>query len=183
MSCAAGAGRSYSWCRPRGGRAPSPPASAPRPYPGGYMQQLRFGTKLSYAMGGMALNLANLVIPVAYEALCSLARLGPGAGALFAGIFFSGRLMDGVIDPVAGFVSDHFQSKRGRRIPLYRRHDGPRRACELSPVGAALPRRGALAQRRVPLRAGTALLHLLDLPRQSLYGAVAGDHLQPRRTL
>lgn len=83
------------------------------------MQQLRFGTKLSYAMGGMALNLANLVISQWLMKLYVPSRDSAlVAGALFAGIFFSGRFMDGVIDPVAGFISDHFQSKRGRRIPF-----------------------------------------------------------------
>jgi len=83
------------------------------------MQQLRFGTKLSYAMGGMALNLANLVISQWLMKLYVPSRDSAlVAGALFAGIFFSGRFMDGVIDPVAGFISDNFQSKRGRRIPF-----------------------------------------------------------------
>ncbi|HSV96944.1 MAG TPA: MFS transporter [Spirochaetota bacterium] len=83
------------------------------------MRQLRFGTKLSYAMGGMALNLANLVISQWLMKLYVPSRDSAlVAGALFAGIFFSGRLMDGIIDPVAGFVSDHFKSKRGRRIPF-----------------------------------------------------------------
>lgn len=70
-------------------------------------------------MGGMALNLANLVISQWLMKLYVPSRDSAlVAGALFAGIFFSGRLMDGIIDPVAGFVSDHFKSKRGRRIPF-----------------------------------------------------------------
>jgi GPH family glycoside/pentoside/hexuronide:cation symporter len=83
------------------------------------MQQLRFGTKLSYAMGGMALNLANLVISQWLLKLYVPSRDSAlVAGALFAGIFFTGRLVDGITEPVAGFLSDHFQSKRGRRIPF-----------------------------------------------------------------
>jgi GPH family glycoside/pentoside/hexuronide:cation symporter len=83
------------------------------------MNQLPFGTKLSYAMGGMALNLANLVIsqwllklyvPSKDAALVS--------AALFSLIFLIGRVVDGITEPIAGFLSDHWRSKRGRRIPF-----------------------------------------------------------------
>lgn len=83
------------------------------------MNQLSMKQKLSYAMGGLSLNLANLVIsqwllklyvPNKEEALVP--------GFLFAAIFLVGRVVDGITEPIAGFVSDHHRSRRGRRIPF-----------------------------------------------------------------
>jgi glycoside/pentoside/hexuronide:cation symporter, GPH family len=83
------------------------------------MSQLTMKQKLSYAMGGLSLNLANLVIsqwllklyvPNREEALVP--------GFVFAAIFLFGRLVDGITEPIAGFVSDHHRSRRGRRIPF-----------------------------------------------------------------
>ena len=83
------------------------------------MKELSIGKKLSYASGGMALNLANLVIsqwllklyvPSRDAALVSV--------SVFTVIFLIGRIVDGVIDPLVGYWSDHLKSKRGRRIPF-----------------------------------------------------------------
>lgn len=83
------------------------------------MKSLTTAQKLSYAMGGMSLNLANLVIsqwlmklyvPNLNDALVS--------ATLFSIIFLIGRVVDGVTEPIAGFLSDHFRSKRGRRLPF-----------------------------------------------------------------
>ncbi len=83
------------------------------------MKSLTLGQKLSYAMGGMSLNLANLVIsqwlmklyvPNLNDALVP--------AALFSIIFLIGRVVDGITEPIAGFLSDHWRSKRGRRIPF-----------------------------------------------------------------
>jgi glycoside/pentoside/hexuronide:cation symporter, GPH family len=83
------------------------------------MNQLSMSRKISYAMGGMALNLANLAIsqwllklyvPSRTEALVS--------PLLFSTFFLVGRAVDGITEPIAGYVSDHFRSRRGRRLPF-----------------------------------------------------------------
>jgi GPH family glycoside/pentoside/hexuronide:cation symporter len=83
------------------------------------MGQLPLSKKLSYSMGGIALNLANLAIsqwllklyvPSKDHALV--------ASVLFSLIFLLGRVTDGVTEPLIGFVSDHWRSKRGRRMPF-----------------------------------------------------------------
>jgi glycoside/pentoside/hexuronide:cation symporter, GPH family len=85
------------------------------------MGQLGFGKKISYAMGGIALNLANLVIsqwllklyvPNRDEALVD--------GAVFSAIFLLGRITDGIAEPLVGYWTDHHRSKLGRRIPFIR---------------------------------------------------------------
>ncbi len=83
------------------------------------MQQLTLSKKLSYAMGGMALNLANLVISQWLLKLYVSSRdTALVAGTLFSLIFLIGRVVDGITEPIAGFLSDHWRSKRGRRIPF-----------------------------------------------------------------
>lgn len=83
------------------------------------MNYLSTGKKLSYAMGGMALNLANLAIsqwllklyvPNREEALVN--------ATVFSFIFLIGRGVDAITEPLVGFYSDHHRSKRGRRIPF-----------------------------------------------------------------
>jgi len=70
-------------------------------------------------MGGLALNLANLVIS---QWLLKLYVPNKEAAlvnsTLFAAIFLIGRVVDGITEPVAGYLSDHYHSKRGRRIPF-----------------------------------------------------------------
>jgi GPH family glycoside/pentoside/hexuronide:cation symporter len=83
------------------------------------MGQLSFGKKLSYSMGGIALNLANLAISqwllVLYVPTKDKALV---ASLLFSLIFLAGRITDGITEPLIGFLSDHWRSKRGRRIPF-----------------------------------------------------------------
>ncbi len=38
--------------------------------------------------------------------------------ALFAFIFLFGRIIDGIADPIIGYLSDHLKSPRGRRVPF-----------------------------------------------------------------
>jgi GPH family glycoside/pentoside/hexuronide:cation symporter len=83
------------------------------------MGQLTLTQKLSYATGGFALNLANLVISQwllkLYVPNKDTALVSAG---LFAAIFLIGRVVDGITEPIAGYLSDHHKSKRGRRIPF-----------------------------------------------------------------
>jgi GPH family glycoside/pentoside/hexuronide:cation symporter len=83
------------------------------------MPQLSFGKKLSYAMGGMALNLANLVISQWLLKLYVPSKdTALVAAGLFSLIFLCGRVLDGITEPIAGFLSDHWRSRLGRRIPF-----------------------------------------------------------------
>ncbi len=83
------------------------------------MVNLSTKQKVSYSMGGLALNLANLAIsqwllklyvPNKEHALMS--------STLFAFIFLIGRLTDGITEPLAGYWSDNCKSKWGRRMPF-----------------------------------------------------------------
>lgn len=83
------------------------------------MGQLAFGKKFSYSVGGIALNLANLAISqwllVLYVPTKDTALV---ASLVFSLIFLAGRITDGITEPLIGFLSDHWRSKRGRRIPF-----------------------------------------------------------------
>jgi len=83
------------------------------------MGQLSFGKKFSYSLGGIALNLANLAISqwllVLYVPTKDKALV---ASLLFSLIFLAGRVTDGITEPLIGFLSDHWRSKRGRRMPF-----------------------------------------------------------------
>ena len=83
------------------------------------MKKLSLGIKLSYAAGGLALNFANLLISQwllrLYVPTLSGALVPP---ILFSIIFLVGRVVDGIADPLVGFLSDTFRSKRGRRKPF-----------------------------------------------------------------
>ncbi|MCX7025308.1 MAG: MFS transporter [Spirochaetes bacterium] len=82
------------------------------------MDRLPLSKKLSYATGGLALNYANLLISQWLLRLYSpdkehaLVPVG-----LFSLIFLSGRIMDGITDPLVGYISDHTRTRFGRRIP------------------------------------------------------------------
>ncbi len=83
------------------------------------MGQLSFGKKFSYSVGGIALNLANLAISqwllVLYVPTKDTALVG---SLLFSLIFLAGRVTDGITEPLIGFLSDHWRSRRGRRMPF-----------------------------------------------------------------
>ncbi|TAL35210.1 MAG: MFS transporter [Spirochaetes bacterium] len=83
------------------------------------MGELGLGKKISYALAGVSLNLANLVIsqwllklyvPSRDEALVD--------AVLFSAIFLLGRITDGIAEPLVGYWTDHHRSRRGRRIPF-----------------------------------------------------------------
>ena len=83
------------------------------------MKTLSLGRKMSYAVGGLALNFANLLISQwllrLYVPSLDGALVPVG---LFSIIFLAGRIMDGITDPIVGYLSDHLRSRFGRRIPF-----------------------------------------------------------------
>lgn len=83
------------------------------------MPQLTFGKKLAYSTGGFALNLANLAISQwlmkLYVPSIKTALISP---VLFSLIFLLGRVTDGITEPLIGYLSDNYRSKRGRRLPF-----------------------------------------------------------------
>jgi len=82
-------------------------------------QQISTGKKLSYAMGGMSMNLTNLVISQWLFFLFVPDKKHALVPASLFGIYFMlGRVTDAVTDPLIGYWSDHLKSKRGRRIPF-----------------------------------------------------------------
>ncbi len=85
------------------------------------MKQLTMGEKIAYGSGSLSMNLANLVIsqwllklyvPNKIDALVPI--------ALFSVIFLFGRVVDGVLDPLVGYLSDTLRFKGGRRLPFIR---------------------------------------------------------------
>lgn len=85
------------------------------------MAQLSVGGKISYAMGGVAMNLTNLVISQWLFLL--YASGGEGAlvpAALFGLFFMLGRITDAITDPLIGYWSDNARYRLGRRIPFIR---------------------------------------------------------------
>lgn len=75
--------------------------------------------KLAYALGGIALNVANLTISQwllkLYVPNRTAALVSSG---LFVTAFFIGRLLDGVMDPLVGYWSDNSRFRWGRRLPF-----------------------------------------------------------------
>ncbi len=82
------------------------------------MNGLPFAKKLAYGTGGLALNFINLLISQwllrLYVPDLTNALVPP---ILFSVIFILGRVVDGVLDPFVGYLSDHTRSRWGRRIP------------------------------------------------------------------
>ena len=85
------------------------------------MNKVPLYIKLSFAAGGIAVNLANLsisqwllrrYIPSREAALVS--------SAVFLTAFFIGRLIDGILDPLIGNWSDKLRRPSGRRLPFIR---------------------------------------------------------------
>lgn len=83
------------------------------------MNQLPLSKKFAYSMGGFALNIANLAISQwlmkLYVPSLDTALISP---FLFSLIFLLGRVTDGITEPLVGYISDNFRSKRGRRMPF-----------------------------------------------------------------
>ncbi len=83
------------------------------------MAALSLSRKIAYAVGGLGMNLPNLVI-----SQWIFKRYVPGDGealvpvALFSTIFLLGRVTDGVSDPLIAWWSDRLRSPRGRRLPF-----------------------------------------------------------------
>ena len=77
--------------------------------------------KLSFAAGGIAINLANLTI-----SQWLLKRYLPDresalvAASVFLTAFLIGRLVDGIMDPLIGNWSDSIRRPGGRRLPFIR---------------------------------------------------------------
>ncbi|MCB1173453.1 MAG: MFS transporter [Leptospiraceae bacterium] len=75
--------------------------------------------KLCYGMGGLAMNLTNLVI-----SQWILKRYVPNVQAalvpvaVFSVIFMVGRITDAITDPLIGYWSDKLRHPRGRRNPF-----------------------------------------------------------------
>ncbi len=85
------------------------------------MKQLSMREKLAYGSGSLSMNLANLVIsqwllklyvPNKIDALVPV--------MLFSVIFLVGRVVDGVLDPLVGYISDNMRLRSGRRLPFIR---------------------------------------------------------------
>ncbi len=83
------------------------------------MKKLSLGQKIAYSMGGMAMNLTNLVIAQwifkRYTDPPNVMLVGALAMSI---IVFSGRASDAITDPIIGNWSDNFRSRWGRRIPF-----------------------------------------------------------------
>src|ERR1700736_33274 len=70
----------------------------------------------TYSLGGLAMNLTNLVVSQwLYERYVVGGVLAP---AVFSIVLLAGRITDGVSDPFVAFWTDNVRTKRGRRIPF-----------------------------------------------------------------
>jgi GPH family glycoside/pentoside/hexuronide:cation symporter len=71
---------------------------------------------VAYSLGGLAMNLTNLVVSQwLFERYVVGGIL---SAAIFSGILLAGRITDGVSDPFVAFWTDNTRSRRGRRIPF-----------------------------------------------------------------
>lgn len=86
------------------------------------MSQLSFSKKIHYAMGGLTMNLCDMVflqwLFVRYAPEEGGLRVAP---ALFGGIILASRVFEALIGPMVGYWSDGFDSPSGRRLPFIRR--------------------------------------------------------------
>src|ERR1700730_993472 len=70
----------------------------------------------TYSLGGLAMNLTNLVVSQwLYERYVVGGIL---SAAVFSIILVAGRLTDGISDPFIAFWTDNTRSRLGRRIPF-----------------------------------------------------------------
>jgi GPH family glycoside/pentoside/hexuronide:cation symporter len=71
---------------------------------------------MSYSLGGLAMNLTNLVVSQwLYERYVVGGIL---SAFVFSIIMVAGRLTDGISDPFVAFWTDNTRTRRGRRIPF-----------------------------------------------------------------
>ena len=71
---------------------------------------------VTYSLGGLGMNLTNLVVSQwLYERYVVGGVL---AAAVFSIVLLAGRITDGVSDPFVAFWTDNARTKRGRRIPF-----------------------------------------------------------------
>jgi GPH family glycoside/pentoside/hexuronide:cation symporter len=78
--------------------------------------QLTAAQVVSYSLGGLGMNLTNLVVSQwLYERYVVGGVLAP---ALFSLVLLAGRITDGVSDPFVAFWTDNSRSRRGRRLPF-----------------------------------------------------------------
>lgn len=84
-----------------------PPSSAP---------QLSAVQLVTYSLGGLGMNLTNLVVSQwLYERYVVGGVLAP---AVFSVVLLAGRITDGVSDPFVAFWTDNARTRRGRRMPF-----------------------------------------------------------------
>jgi glycoside/pentoside/hexuronide:cation symporter, GPH family len=71
---------------------------------------------VAYSLGGLGMNLTNLVVSQwLYERYVIGGVLAP---AIFSVILLAGRITDGVSDPFVAFWTDNARTRRGRRMPF-----------------------------------------------------------------
>jgi len=84
-----------------------PPSSAP---------QLTAIQLVTYSLGGLGMNLTNLVVSQwLFERYVVGGVLAP---AVFSFVLLAGRVTDGVSDPFVAFWTDNARTRRGRRMPF-----------------------------------------------------------------
>lgn len=81
-------------------------------------RRLPLKIKLSYASGGVALNLTNLVISQWLFLRYASTENALVPAALFGTLFLVGRVTDAITDPLIGYWSDNSTSRLGRRRPF-----------------------------------------------------------------
>ena len=82
-------------------------------------KNLSVGQTVSYAAGGLAMNLTNLLISMWLVRRYVPDEKNALVPAFALGLFVVlGRVMDAVSDPIVGYLSDNLHSKHGRRRPF-----------------------------------------------------------------
>lgn len=83
------------------------------------MKKLSFFQKFAYSMGGLAMNLTNLVIAQwIFKRYTDPPNVMLVGAMMMSAVFFSGRVTDAITDPIIGNWSDNLRSRWGRRIPF-----------------------------------------------------------------
>ena len=80
------------------------------------VSQLTATQLVTYSLGGLGMNLSNLVVSQwLYERYVVGGVLAP---AVFSLVLLAGRITDGVSDPFVAFWTDNTRTRRGRRVPF-----------------------------------------------------------------